>query len=226
MDILLAEANGALADALERTLALAGHDVFVSAAESRLMREIDAHAAPFDVAVLDTNMSAVAAGRLAKAVRRRDPDTPILLIRPFFAGTGRGFRRLGNVIPHDAELFKPFSTAEFMSRIRALSPGVRDGGTPTVLTHGALTLDTANRRAFYGDEQRPLALSAREYAALEALIRADGRFMDFDELHESVFGPGRERQRQVMSTTLYGLIRKLRRVGFFVTHHGDRYRIL
>ena len=61
--------------------------------------------------------------------------------------------------------------------------------------------------------------------SLETLIRANGEFLSFDELLEKVCGTGIFEQRDIMDGTLYSLTRKMRRMGFFITQRGHRYRI-
>ncbi|KAB7790971.1 winged helix-turn-helix domain-containing protein [Bifidobacterium leontopitheci] len=127
----------------------------------------------------------------------------------------------------DATIVKPFSDAELLSRVHALSQDRDDGDGrgPGMLIHGDLTLDTRAGRAFYRNGGQPLALSPREYKTLETLIRADGEFLTFDELLETVCGTGVLEQRDIMDGVLYSLTRKLRRLGFFITQRGHKYRI-
>ncbi|WP_238548524.1 transcriptional regulator [Bifidobacterium biavatii] len=122
---------------------------------------------------------------------------------------------------------KPFSDTELLSYIELLSPDHAGTNGPALLIHGDLTLDTHAQRAYYRSTSRPIALSPREYSALEALIRADGRFLSFDDLSRLVFGDGVgfAEQHAVMATTLYSLTRKMRRMGFFITQRGHEYRI-
>lgn len=117
----------------------------------------------------------------------------------------------------------PFSDVELLSYVRALESG--GAADETTLIHGDLMLDTRNRQAFYRSGKQPLALSAREYTTLETLIRANGEFLSFDELLEKVCGTGIFEQRDIMDGTLYSLTRKMRRMGFFITQRGHRYRI-
>lgn len=123
----------------------------------------------------------------------------------------------------DETIVKPFSDAELLSYVRALESG--GAADETTLIHGDLMLDTRNRQAFYRSGKQPLALSAREYTTLETLIRANGEFLSFDELLEKVCGTGIFEQRDIMDGTLYSLTRKMRRMGFFITQRGHRYRI-
>lgn len=96
---------------------------------------------------------------------------------------------------------------------------------PRLLIHGDLTLDTTRHRAYWQGSQQPLALSPREYKTLELLVVANGEFLTFDELLERVCGTGFFEQRDIMDGVLYSLTRKLRRLGFFITQRGRRYRI-
>lgn len=147
--------------------------------------------------------------------------------RPDDATSDGDAARDGTVPDVDAVLDKPFTDSEFLARIHDLErPGApRADGTPDMLACGALTLDTIHRRAYYDDLSAALPLSPREYGALEALVKADGRFLTFDELVSIVCGDGLASQREVMAQSLYSLANKLRRVGFFITKRGDRYRV-
>ncbi len=126
-------------------------------------------------------------------------------------------------LARDETIVKPFSDAELLSYVHALESG--GAADETTLIHGDLMLDTRNRQAFYRSGKQPLALSAREYTTLETLIRANGEFLSFDELLEKVCGTGIFEQRDIMDGTLYSLTRKMRRMGFFITQRGHRYRI-
>jgi two-component system OmpR family response regulator len=95
----------------------------------------------------------------------------------------------------DDYLTKPFSLAELLARLRALT---RRGPVPrpTVLEAGDLRLDPAARRVWRGDTE--LELSARELALLETFIRTPGRIFDSYELLEAVWDdPGQPRSNVV-----------------------------
>ncbi|OZG62618.1 transcriptional regulator [Bifidobacterium hapali] len=136
-----------------------------------------------------------------------------------------------DIVP-DVTIVKPFGDAELLSYVALLRCDEQHGRAaqsvnPDLLIHGDLTLDTRTQRAYYRGANRPVALSPREYSALEALIRADGEFLSFDDLSRLVFGEGAgfADRHSVMDTTMYSLTRKLRRLGFFITQHGHQYRI-
>lgn len=139
--------------------------------------------------------------------------------------------RTSDIVP-DVTIVKPFGDAELLSYVALLRRDEQHGHAatstnPDLLIHGDLTLDTRTQRAYYRGANRPVALSPREYSALEALIRADGEFLSFDDLSRLVFGEGAgfADRHSVMDTTMYSLTRKLRRLGFFITQHGHQYRI-
>jgi DNA-binding response OmpR family regulator len=71
-----------------------------------------------------------------------------------------------------------------VARVRALG---RRSGTPLPpkLEHLDLTLDSARRAAFRGE--RRLALSPKELAVLEYLLRAGGRVVSAEELLAQVW---------------------------------------
>ena len=69
--------------------------------------------------------------------------------------------------------------------MRALIRRGQSGGG-SLLTHGALTLDTAGRRATLNGE--PLELSARELGVLEVLMLRSGRVVNKEQLAEQLYG--------------------------------------
>ncbi|NEG88515.1 response regulator transcription factor [Bifidobacterium aerophilum] len=248
MDLLVVTGSMPLASALERSLETAGHQVTVATSVGQLDDLFkDYPMLPFDAVIVDDlageNMVERLAHRLDDA-RRSGED---LGVRPRIAllstpsakpaeanGTnvdGSNDAGPSTLVP-DVTVVKPFGDAELLSYISLLQRGARHEGTataddPVLLIHGDLTLDTHAQRAYYRGTDRPIALSPREYSALEALVRANGEFLSFDDLSRIVFGDGAgfADQRTVMDTTLYSLTRKLRRLGFFITQHGHQYRI-
>ncbi|WP_240541897.1 response regulator transcription factor [Bifidobacterium simiarum] len=242
MRILLAVPNATMARVLERTLDGEGHEVAVSPTHDDVRKAIQAH--PFDLVILDDELRGLSSTELTSMLQRLDGHTKVLyLTTPSFrkseqpeektpAAPGARWTASEALATqmarrHDihAVLPKPFSKAQLLSHI-ALLCGADGQRSSTLISHGNLTLNLAKRQAFYGDGKDPIPLSPREYATLETLIRANGRFLSFDELLESVFGRGVFEQRDAMESTMYHLTRKLRRAGMFITQRGDMYRIL
>ncbi|PLS24524.1 DNA-binding response regulator [Bifidobacterium imperatoris] len=124
-----------------------------------------------------------------------------------------------NVNQPDAVLRKPFSDTELLSYISALA-----ADSPAMIIRGNLTLDTTHRRAYYASTHNPITLSRLEYSLLEALVKADGKFVNAKELVGLVGGPYFE-QQGLLRNALYTLDKKLTRAGLIMTQRGSNYRI-
>jgi DNA-binding response OmpR family regulator len=104
----------------------------------------------------------------------------------------------------DDYLGKPFDQAVLAARSRALVR--RNVGRPvSELSCGNLRLDPGKRIAWRGEDA--LALTAREFAILESLIRSPGGVVSRSEILEQAWG---ERE-EPMSNTIDVLITRLRR---------------
>jgi len=95
----------------------------------------------------------------------------------------------------DDYLTKPFSFAELLARVRALTRRHRRESAEA-LTTGSLSLDPAQRRAWRGTAE--LKLSAREFDLLEALMRRPGHAVSRDWLLEQVWDIAYEQRSNVV----------------------------
>lgn len=225
MSILLATSSTPLADAMQRTLEYAGHTVFV-AMERAGLADVSRDDG-VSIIVLD-DMCDDALRDAVLRVRHEICDSAKTLLLATYAADGAataGAPDDGDVVACDAVLTKPFSDAQLLSYIALLADDSYDPQDPALLIHGDLTLDTKKCKAFYRGSRQPLPLSPREYGTLEALIRAHGEFLSFDDLVRAVCGEGFFEQRDIMRGVLYSLTRKLHNLGFFITQRGSRYRI-
>lgn len=104
----------------------------------------------------------------------------------------------------DDYLGKPFDLAVLAARAHAL---LRRNETraPALLEWGDLRLDPARRSAWQNETE--LALTAREFAILETLMRRPGQVRSREEILEQAWG---ERQ-EPMSNTIDVLVSRLRR---------------
>ena len=105
---------------------------------------------------------------------------------------------------------KPFDLPELEARVRALVRRGQSGGS-SILTHGALTLDIAGRRATLNDE--PLELSARELGVLEVLMMRSGRVVGKEQLAEQLYGWDEEVGANAIEVYVHRLRRKLELAG-------------
>lgn len=58
-----------------------------------------------------------------------------------------------------------------------------------MIIRGNLTLDTTNHKAYYASTHSAISLSRLEYSLLEALVKADGQFVNTSELVKLIGGP-------------------------------------
>lgn len=58
-----------------------------------------------------------------------------------------------------------------------------------MIIRGNLTLDTTNHKAYYASTHSAISLSRLEYSLLEALVKADGQFVNTSELDQTYRRP-------------------------------------
>ncbi|MBW3088958.1 winged-helix domain-containing protein [Bifidobacterium sp. 82T24] len=227
MDILLAAGGFALRNALATALAGAHHRVIaLPLAKDEVLPDV----IRVDLVIVDDAFPVARhPDQWDVVLRHAQTSATMLLESPSLGrsnGTGAKKTDAAASIRPNLVLDKPFSDAQLLAYVRMAVSQAHAGKDNPLLSRGGLVLDTESRQAFYGDSSMPIALSPREYGALEALLEADGRYLSFDELLERVCGNGTVfEQRDIMTTVMYRLMGKMRRAGLFITKHGDRYRI-
>ncbi len=122
----------------------------------------------YDIIVLDYMIPEIDGLGVAREIRRRGGNTPILILT---ARDAVADRVAGLDAGADDYLVKPFAFEELLARLRALS---RRAATvlPTIISVGDLTLDTRAHRLTKRGREVPL--TAKEYALLEFLARNAG----------------------------------------------------
>lgn len=122
----------------------------------------------YDALVLDLMLPGVDGLTVCRRLRAAGRQMPILILsaRDMVDDRVRGLDAGA-----DDYLVKPFAVEELTARLRALSRRHHASSTP-VLTVGDLVLDPASRAVRRGD--RTIALTQREYALLEYLMRRAG----------------------------------------------------
>lgn len=120
---------------------------------------------PYDVIVLDVMLPKTNGYHVCATLREEGNWTPILMLT---AKTGEYDEAEALDTGADDFLSKPFSYVVLVARLRSLlRRGVRE--RPVELSIAGLRLDPAGRRLWRGDEE--IALTAREFAVLEFLVR-------------------------------------------------------
>jgi two-component system, OmpR family, response regulator len=203
--ILIIEDDSVLADGLSRTLRHA--DYAVDAASTGLEADHVLAAQSYDLVILDLGLPGLDGFEVLRRMRRRGSTVPVLVLT---ARDALQDRVKGLDLGADDYMIKPFDLPELEARVRALIRRGQSGGA-SVLSHGALVLDTAGRRATLGGE--PLDLSARELGVLEVLMMRAGRVVNKEQLAEQLYGWDEEVGPNAIEVYVHRLRRKLEPAG-------------
>lgn len=150
--------------------------------------------------------------------RQRDLTVPVLILT---ARDAVPDRVKGLDSGADDYLVKPFDLSELLARIRALLR--RQAGRVRELVEiGGVRLDPAAHTVEY--QGQPVALSAREFALLHALLEQPGVVLSREQLEEQLYGWGEEVESNTIEVHIHNLRRKLS-PGVIRTVRGVGYRL-
>jgi DNA-binding response OmpR family regulator len=158
----------------------------------------------YDALIVDRMLPAQDGMDVVRALRREGIGTPVLMLT---ALSELPERVAGLNAGADDYLGKPFAFEELIARLRAL---IRRAERPLVadeLTVGDMTLNVTTHVVRRAD--REVALTPKEYALLETLVRNRGRVMSRDQLLERVWGYDADPRGNVVDLYVYYLRRKL-----------------
>jgi two-component system OmpR family response regulator len=181
-----------------------------------------ARATPYDAIVLDVMLPGRNGLDVCRSLRESGVWSPILMLT---ARDGVEDKVSGLDSGADDYLSKPFSFAELLARLRALTrrgPSER----PAVLEVGTLRLDPATRQAWRGDAE--IDLSAKEFALLETFMRNAGDVLTRLDLLEHAWDYGYENRSNVVDVYVRYLRAKIDRpfgVDSIETVRGVGYRL-
>jgi two-component system OmpR family response regulator len=220
MRALVVEDEAKMAALLRRGLVEEGYaaDVARTGEEALWM----ARATPYDAIVLDVMLPGRDGLAVCRELRASGVWSPILLLT---ARDGVEDRVAGLDGGADDYLTKPFSFAELLARLRALSrraPGER----PAVLEVGSLRLDPATRQVWRGDVQ--IDLSAKEFALLETFMRRPGEVVTRLDLLDHAWDYAYENRSNVVDVYVRYLREKIDRpfgLESLETVRGAGYRL-
>jgi DNA-binding response OmpR family regulator len=157
----------------------------------------------FDAVLLDLGLPRKGGIEVLKALRARGDTTPVIVLT---ARDALADKVAGLDAGADDYLVKPFELDELLARLRAVTR--RTGGRPdTALTVADLRLDPATREVTRGG--RPILLSAREFALLEALLERPGAIVSRAQLEDRLYGWGEELESNAISVYMHQLRKKL-----------------
>jgi len=202
MRILLVEDDALLGDGLRAGLRQLGFNVDWVRDGQAAEREL--RAANHDAAVLDLGLPMKDGMDVLAAARAEGVKLPVLVLT---ARDALSERIRGLDLGADDYVLKPVDLHELAARLRALVR--RAHGMPEQqLALDGVVLDPAKRLVTLDGE--PVALSAREFDVLHALMLADGRVLSREQLEQRIYGWGQEVESNAVEVHVHHLRRKLR----------------
>ena len=201
MRLLLVEDDAMIGTAAQQGLRQEGHAVdWVR--DGREAEGAAAHGV-YDLVLLDLGLPRKDGLAVLRAMRARGNPVPVVIIT---ARDAVSDRVAGLDAGADDYLVKPFDLDELAARVRAVLRR-HSGRAEAILRAGDLEIDTASRQVRW--KGRDVALSAREYALLEALADRPGAFLTRAQLEERLYGWEEEIASNAVEVHVHALRRKL-----------------
>jgi two-component system, OmpR family, response regulator len=203
MRVLVVEDDQKLGSVLVRGLATDGIVAdLVTLGRDALVR---AGATDYTVIMLDVMLPDLDGFLVCRSLREEKIFAPVLMLTARDAVADRVW---GLDSGADDYLVKPFSFAELLARVRALS---RRGPIErtVMLEVGDLRLDSARHQVWRGET--PIDLAGKEYAVLEALMRHPGDVLSRFQLLEEVWGYDYENRSNIVEVYVRYLREKIDR---------------
>jgi DNA-binding response OmpR family regulator len=206
MRILVVEDDRKVASFIRQGLQEEGHAVEV-AADGPTAVDLVVAEPDYDLIVLDLVLPGGDGFAVLRALRGRGVATPVLVLT---ARDAVADRVAGLDLGADDYLTKPFAFEEFLARVRALLRRGPGRASP-VLRVGDLVLNPATREVTRAG--RPIALTGREYALLEYLLRNAGRVLSRAAIAQHVWGADVDSGSNTIDVYVGYLRRKIERAG-------------
>ncbi|MBS3651606.1 response regulator transcription factor [Pseudaminobacter sp. 19-2017] len=216
MRILLVEDDGVLGDAVRDQIAGDGHSVdWVT----RIDAARDAMAgAAYDLILLDLMLPDGRGIVFLRALRAAGDVTPVIILTALDQVSDRID---GLTTGADDYLVKPFDLDELSARIGSVARRYTGNPNP-IIRHGTLDIDIARRSV--RREGKPVQLTAREWALLEAFLNRPGQLLSKAQLEEKLY----DFDAEVESNTIEVHVSRLRKklgTGLIETERGLGYRL-
>ncbi|MBI1734649.1 MAG: response regulator transcription factor [Candidatus Rokubacteria bacterium] len=219
--ILIVDDEPEIVRGLADNLKFEGHEAVSATNGAEALAAVEREAP--DLVILDIMMPVMSGWDVAKDLRRRGIDVPIIML------TARGEevdRVLGLELGADDYVTKPFSLRELLARVRAVlrRPGPRhkaDG-----LAFDDVRIQRRARRIFKAGTE--LRLTRKEFDLLVYLVEHRGEVLTRERLLDEVWGYERFPTTRTVDTHVLRLRRKLEadpdRPAWILTVHAQGYR--
>jgi two-component system response regulator VanR len=173
----------------------------------------------YDVVVLDRDIPGTHGDEVCAIVAREHSTVRVLMLT---AATRLVDKVNGFALGADDYLTKPFALAELVARLRALARRP-SASAPTVLAFADLCLDPFRREVFRAG--RYMKLTRKQFAVLEALMRANGEVISAETLLEKVWDEHADPLTSAPRVTISTLRKALGEPDLIATIAGVGYRL-
>ncbi|NMO50007.1 response regulator transcription factor [Actinoplanes sp. TBRC 11911] len=219
MRVLVVEDEVSLAETIRDGLAREGFTVdLMHDGVDGLWAATETPHGAYDVIVLDIMLPLLSGYEVCRRLRSRGVWTPVLMLT---AKDGEYDEADALDLGADDYLVKPFSFVVLVAHLRAL---IRRGAPerPAVLTVGDLSLDPAERRVRLAGA--PIAVTPREFALLEFLLRHRGEAVTKTAIIENVWDAHFDGDPNIVEVYIGYLRKKIGR-DTIETVRGAGYRV-
>jgi two-component system OmpR family response regulator len=157
----------------------------------------------YDVALLDLGLPVTDGREVLRRLRAKGGRLPVIIVT---ARDGVDDRIDGLDLGADDYLVKPFEIGELLARMRAVLRRQGSGASP-ILSNGRIALDPATHMA--SNDGEAAALTAREFALLQALLMRPGTILSRGELERTIYGWNEEVESNAIEYLIHTIRKKL-----------------
>jgi DNA-binding response OmpR family regulator len=216
MRVLIVEDDAGIASGLAATLKARGYAVDVTSTLAQASAALRVE--PFDLVLLDLSLPDGDGLDWLRQVRRAGSVMPVLIMT---ARDALPERVAGLDEGADDYVVKPFEPEELLARMRAALRRSEGRASP-LLRHGDLLVDPAAHTVWRSGQ--PVALRAKEFALLLALLRGSGQVLSRQRLEQALYGFDEVLDSNALEVHMHhlrrklgeGLVKTVRGVGYFV----------
>jgi DNA-binding response OmpR family regulator len=216
MRVLLVEDDRMIAQGLQTALRQDGYTVDWMADGKSAGAALQS--SQFDLVLLDLGLPERDGLTVLRELRRHGNATPVIILT---ARDELQDRIDGLDAGADDYIVKPFDLDEVGARMRSVLRRANGRGDPCIRL-GGISLNPATRTV--ERDGAPVALSAHEFAVLEALLQRPGAILSRAQLEDRLYGWGAQVESNAVEVYIHSLRRKLgsdsirtmRGLGYFV----------
>jgi DNA-binding response OmpR family regulator len=220
LNVLIVEDSERLRDSLARGLSAAGFTVDQAADGVVACHNLSTY--NYDLVVLDLGLPRKDGLAVLQHIGERAERPRVLVL----SARDQIDDRVGALNKGaDDYLVKPFAFDELLARLHALARRPKEA-QPLCLTFATLSLNPVSRSVDVGGA--PLALTPREFALLELLLRHRGRVFNRGDIMDRLAGSDSSASDRSVEVLVFGLRRKLEQMGLnnvVETRRGSGYLI-